>query len=482
MRSVLDRCATIALLLSTSPTLAGIAGVSFTGFADEAPLTAAFAPGGDPTTLFVGLRSGEITALDTTTGMWASQPLVQVAGVDETGEGGLLGMAFHPDFQTNGKLYVHATIDPGDANPGIFDPFVSTIREYTIDPGGAAPTVRTILEVPQPTAFHNGGWIGFNPAASGAERSQLYITIGDGDAPSTGQTITGDLLGNVLRLDIDGDDFPLDSDRNYAIPSTNPFVGQSGEDEIFAYGLRNPFRAGFDRLTGDLWIGDVGDGLREEINVIRSGEGGGQNFGWDACEGLLASGACDALKASATVVDPVYDYSHPGNGPSPPNFEGVSVTGGLVYRGPDPELNGTYLFGDVFAPLSRYWSLDAADPLGSVQDIDGQLLLDGFTIGGPIGFVEDASGNVYILSLGGSIYRIETDTLVDGDFNADGVVDIADYTTWRDGLGGDYMQADYGVWQMNFGRSASDPAAASALPEPSAVLLCLIAFGCCRRR
>ena len=470
----------VALAFSAPGAFAAISGVSEVVFFDgEVPLVATHAPG-DRDHLIVGLRSGRVEVVDLTTGQAAAQPLVTVPGVDTMTEGGLLGVAFHPDFQSNGKFYVHATLDPGDANPGFFDPFVSSVLEYTVPaatPYVADPTPRVILEVPQPFANHNGGWIGFNPVASPSEASQLYVAIGDGgiEGPDNpGQDVEGNLLGNLLRIDVDGDDFPADPNRNYAIPSDNPFVGVAGEDEVFAYGLRNPYRASFDRQTGDLWIGDVGDAEREEINVIRAGDAPGKNFGWDACEGLVASAACSAL--GAAVTDPVYDYSHPGSidpGYSPPEFRGRSVTGGRVYRGPDPDLQGLYLFGDVFPDFGSggeaFWSLDADDPVGSVERLEDDLFPGEQTnfLGGPVSFGEDAVGNVYILTFFG-VYRVETDALVAGDFNADGVVDAADYTVWRDTL---RDAPSYATWSAAYGATAQDGPAGAATPEPSAALL-----------
>ncbi|QDT67257.1 Soluble aldose sugar dehydrogenase YliI precursor [Planctomycetes bacterium MalM25] len=462
--------AAVSALLIVSPAAAGISGVTYLAFPDSEPLAAAHAPN-DPTTLYVAHRNGVIRGLDVAAGTWDVDPLLEVAGVDASGEGGLLGFAFHPDFATNQKLYVHATIDPGDAMPGVLDPFNTQVLEYTFDPGGAAPAVRTILSVPQPTAFHNGGWIGFNPAASAGEEGLLYLTIGDGDTPASAQSITsGDLLGKVLRIDPTGDEYPADADRNYAIPSTNPFIGGNEDGEIYAYGLRNPFRASIDRLTGDLWIGDVGDDTREEVDVIRAATGGGENFGWDACEGLTdsdGSGGCAVLKASTTVTDPVYDYMRPGVGPV--DFTGVSVIGGVVYRGPDPAVQGRYLFGDIFAPGASYWSLDADDPVGSIANLEPELFPDDNSIGGPVAFAEDLDGNVYILTRFSGIYRIDTDAVVPGDFNADGVVDAADYTVWRDGLG---SPAEYAAWQANYGATAVTWTAPSqGVPEPTTVLL-----------
>lgn len=480
----LSFCALVAL-----PLRAAITGVDFIAEVGSDPLAAVAAPG-DADHLYVAQRDGVVRVLDLQTSSLLNDPLVTVPGVDQLGEGGLLGMAFHPEFQNNGKFYVHATLDPGDANPGQFNPYLSTILEYTVS--GADPLIvdsapRTVLEVQQPFANHNGGWIGFNPAASGSAESYLYVTMGDGGDGSTGQTLTGDLLGTVLRIDVDGDDFPADDSRNYAIPASNPFVGITGEDEIFAYGLRNPFRANFDRQNGDLWIGDVGEGAREEIDVIRGDSLGGENFGWDACEGLVSSGACDTLKATpgSNVIDPVYDYSHNSQGPSAPEFRGVSVIGGVVYRGPDPEVHGRYLFGDVFAQEEYFWSLDAADPVGSVQRLESELFPgeEGNTIGGPVSFGEDADGNVYILTRWGGIFRIVTDATISADFDRNGVVDALDLATLLDGYGAEnpsFFQGDSnvdgivsGADLLNWQRLFTPPASLEQVPEPVAGWLVL---------
>lgn len=481
-------CAFILAVISCLPLSAAISGVEFITEVGDFPLAAVAAPGNDDH-LFVAQRDGVVRVINLQTSSVLTDPLVTVGGVDSFGEGGLLGLAFHPDFQTNGKFYVHATLDPGDANPGFENPFVSTILEYTVgetNPLVADASPRTILEVPQPGPFHNGGFLGFNPAANAGESSYLYITIGDGDVASTGQSLTGDLLGNVLRIDVDGDDFPVDAARNYAIPPSNPFVGVTGEDEIFAFGLRNPFRANFDRHNGDLWIGDVGDGAREEIDVIRGDSVGGENFGWDACEGLINSAGCGALKTSTNVVDPVYDYSHNFQGPSDPEFRGVSVIGGVVYRGPDPEVHGRYLFGDVFAQEEFFWSLDAANPVGSVQRLEPELFPgeDGNTIGGPVTFGEDSAGNIYVTTTWGGIYRITTDATISADFDRNGIVNAVDLATLLAGFGTqgasffdgdtDVNGAVTGLDLLNWQRLFTPTPAIEQVPEPMSGVLALV--------
>lgn len=234
----------------------------------------------------------------------------------------------------------------------------------------------------------------------------LYISSGDGggiSGPGNGQN-TSTLLGTMLRIDINGDDFAADPNRNYAIPNNNPFVGQSGADEIYAYGLRNPWRSSFDRVTGDLYIGDVGAQTREEINVIKAGTTDATNLGWSSREGSPDN------NVPAGFTDPIYDYTH-GSG----DFEGQSITGGYVYRGDIAELQGRYFFGDF--NRGRLWSLnfDGSDP----DDFDGtnftglidwtdNINIDAGSTALISSFGEDNQGNLYLVSFLGDIFRFES--------------------------------------------------------------------------
>jgi len=207
----------------------------------------------------------------------------------------------------------------------------------------------------------------------------------------------------MLRLDIDGDDFPADNNRNYAIPATNPFVGGTGDDEIFLYGLRNPWRCSFDRLTGDLYIGDVGQSNREEISFFPAAGHPDRNMGWRLREGTIQTPAGGiGGPRPADNVDPIYDY--PRTGP----FGGSSVTGGYVYRGPVPGLRGNYFFTDFNS--NNLWSFrfDGSDP----ADFNGQnfsalfrwnnvVSVNAGTISQVASFAEDLEGNLYLLDLGG---------------------------------------------------------------------------------
>ena len=243
-----------------------------------------------------------------------------------------MGLAFHPDYATNGRFYVNVTTAAGGGD--------TSIREYTRQTADIADaaSARVLIAIDQPFTNHNGGWMGFSPVDG-----LLYITSGDGgsggDPQNNAQTITNNLLGKLLRIDPLGNN---SSNGQYGIPASNPFVGITGDDEIWAYGLRNPWRCSFDSLTGDLYIADVGQGAKEEIDVQPASNLGGTNYGWRVREGTNGG-------ALPGAIDPVYDYGH-GTG----NLEGFSVTGGYLYRGPIAALNGHYFFADYVS--DRIWS------------------------------------------------------------------------------------------------------------------------------
>jgi glucose/arabinose dehydrogenase len=401
------------ILVSSTPVVrAEIEGLQRVASGLDAPIYVTHAPG-DFSRLFIAQRGGQIRILDLETGVVRPTPFLSTT-VDTSGEGGLLGMAFHPDYAEagspgEGRFYLNMTTG---------SPFTTRIREYSVDasdPDLADPTPTQILAFAQPQTNHNGGWIGFSPIDD-----YLYIPTGDGgggDDTGSGHTagtgnaqdITNNRLGKVLRIDVDGDDFPADAGRNYAIPPTNPFAGAIvGDDEIWAYGLRNPFRASFDRSTGDLWIGDVGQSAREEIDFQPAGSDGGENYGWRLREGLIQTPGSVGGARPPGNVDPVYDYNR-DNDP----FGGTVVTGGYVYRGPDPDLQGKYFFLDsrnsAATSDDNYWMFDPANPFGTVQNIDALLAPDVGSAEFPVSFGEDARGNLYIAYIAsGEVYRIQT--------------------------------------------------------------------------
>ncbi|MCZ6492810.1 MAG: PQQ-dependent sugar dehydrogenase [Planctomycetota bacterium] len=288
------------------------------------PVFATHAPG-DFSRLFIVEQRGVIKILDLATKMVLAEPFLDIDVLvggpnDNFDERGLLGLAFHPDYQTNGYFYVNYTNNSSD----------TSIRRFTVsgNPDIADPaSFFTLLTISQPFANHNGGWMGFGP-----NDDYLYIATGDGgffcDPGQRAQDITNQLLGKMLRIDVDGDDFPKDINRNYAIPPDNPFVGVTGDDEIWAYGLRNPWRSSFDRETGDLYIADVGQNAREEIDYQPAASRGGENYGWDCEEGTecansvspdCAGTANGCSCGDPTLVNPIHEYTH--------SF-GFSITGG----------------------------------------------------------------------------------------------------------------------------------------------------------
>jgi glucose/arabinose dehydrogenase len=380
------------------------------------------APPGDFERLFiVEQHTGRIRILRLATRTLENDPFLDIDGISTLDEQGLLGLAFDPDYDSNGTFYVYLT-----------DPASRVLRfQVSSDPDVADPaSQQQVLAFDQPQPNHNAGWIGFGPDGF------LYVATGDGGAsndegdghtPDTGnaQDLSDNLLGKILRLDVGGDDFPNDTDRNYAIPPDNPFVGVAGDDEIWAYGLRNPWRASFDRQTGDLWIGDVGQNDCEEINVILSGSSGGENFGWRLREGVIQTPAAGIGGAKPPgALDPVIDYPHPGNtepcsGP-PAGVEGFSVTGGYVYRGPEPSLRGRYFFADFVA--ADLWSfvfdgsLPAAFDGSNYVDFanhadDPRFVPAEGSIRRISAFGEDAAGELYVLNLeDGEIFLVPEPT------------------------------------------------------------------------
>jgi glucose/arabinose dehydrogenase len=412
------------LLLCASAARAGLDGLDRVASGLSAPIFVTHAPN-DFSRLFIAERGGAIKILNLQSGIVEPTAFLSIPSIDAEGEGGLLGLAFHPDYQTNGKFYVNLTQDNGgDTSLGVTSPFSTHVREYTVSAGNPnlanpAPS-KTILTFVQPQTNHNGGWIGFSPLDQ-----NLYIASGDGGASNdtggghtagTGnaQDITNNPLGKMLRLDVNGPDaFPADANKNYAIPPTNPFISgtnAAGDDEIWAYGLRNPFRNSFDRATGDLWIGDVGQGQREEIDHqpgTGAGSAGGANYGWRLREGLIQTPTVGGAKP-VDNVDPVYDYDRDAD-----QFGGTVVTGGYVYRGPDTDLQGKYFFLDSRSSATtaddNYWMFDPANPFGTVTNIDAQLLPDVGLAQFPVSFGEDANGNLYIAYIGsGEVFRIGT--------------------------------------------------------------------------
>jgi glucose/arabinose dehydrogenase len=367
--------------------------VSRVGAGFNQPLFVAAVPDGSGR-VFVVERGGRVRILNPATGAVAATAFLDVSAETTTdGERGLLGFAVAPDFAASGLFYVYMTNLTGD----------SELRRYRTLAGNrdqADPTTGDIiLRFAQPFANHNGGWLDFGPDGF------LYLGSGDGgsagDPFNNGQN-TNTLLGKILRIDVSSDAFPSDAFRDYAIPPSNPFAIAGGRPEVWAFGLRNPFRASFDSLTGNLWIGDVGQNAVEEIDLMRSTDGGA-NFGWRVFEGSqLFSGP-----AIAGTVPPVAEYGH-GNGPR----QGNSVTGGYVYRGPIEGLRGQYVFGDFVN--GNLWSFPIARVSIGTTLPSAQFTLRraDFTptqgaINNISSFGVDQEVNLYIVDIDGEIFRIE---------------------------------------------------------------------------
>lgn len=288
-------------------------------------------------------------------------------------EQGLLGLAFHPRYLENGYFYLNYTDREGN----------TVIARYRVsaDPNRADPaTEERLLQVPQPYANHNGGVTSFGPDG------YLYLGLGDGgsggDPLGAGQD-RSTLLGKILRIDVD-------AGEPYATPPTNPFASSDGRPEIWAYGLRNPWRFSFDRLTGDLWIADVGQNSFEEINFQPAGSTGGENYGWNIMEGFSCYGSSDCSQEG--LVLPIHDYSTRAEG-------NCSVTGGYVYRGPLEEWQGIYLYGDFCS--GRVWGLLGDNDNGWRNS----LLFE--TSQSISSFGQDPEGQLYLVSIRGSIFRLE---------------------------------------------------------------------------
>ncbi|HJQ20159.1 MAG TPA: PQQ-dependent sugar dehydrogenase [Gemmatimonadaceae bacterium] len=330
------------------------------------------APAGDAR-LFIVEQGGRIRVVKN--GTLLPQPYLDVsARISSGGERGLLGLAFHPAFARNGYFYVNYTDPQGNTK----------VERYHASPTSDvadATSGFSILAVAQPFANHNGGDVVF-----GAD-GMLYVGMGDGgsggDPQGNGQN-KSTLLGKLLRLDVDGG-------TPYRVPSDNPFVGQAGaRGEIWALGLRNPWRFAFDRVGGTLYIADVGQGSYEEVNVVPATTAG-VNYGWVIMEGLHCYNASSCNQSGLRL--PVLEYDH---------GEGCSITGGFVYRGAAvPSLRGHYFYSDYCTGFLK--SFRFAN--GSATD---RHTWDVGNLGSVLSFGEDAAGELYILSANGSVYKIVT--------------------------------------------------------------------------
>src|SRR6266550_710430 len=400
------------------------------------------APPGDSGRLFIVQQNGRIRILNLATGTLNPTPFLTLTGLQTGGEQGLLGMAFDPSYAANGKFYLNFTV-PG----GAFGHGVTHVSQFTVsaNPNIADPTSERILfTFDHPQANHNGGWIGFSSRAGDA--NNLYIATGDGGGANdqgTGHIEPGGnaqslttLLGKMLRIHINS------AAGTYTIPPNNPFIGVTGaRGEIWAFGLRNPFRNSFDSQTGRMFIGDVGQSSREEIDVQQpTHPGGGENYGWRVREGSVQNPAFPGVPTPPGAINPIFDY---------PRSVGRTVIGGYVYRGQQiPNLRGVYVFGDFLGPDSgpgtgQIFTLNYNGTIASnFQNVTGQLFptrAGGFTLSNPSSLGEDANGELYIADIGnGSVFKI-VGSVGKSDFNGDGKADIL----WQNTSGA------RAIWLMN---------------------------------
>ena len=302
--------------------------------------------------------------------------------VSTDSERGLLGLAFHPEYAENGRLFVNYTRGDG----------ATVIAEFAVSDDANvadAASEKVVLTVPQPFANHNGGDLAFGPDG------YLYIGMGDGGAggdPENNGQDPATLLGAMLRIDVD-------SGEPYGVPQSNPFVGEGGAaPEVWAYGLRNPWRFSFDRETGDLWIADVGQNAFEEVNLQSADSAGGENYGWNITEGESCFNEANARAPLEScdeegLTGPVLTYPH---------SEGRSITGGYVYRGAAiPALVGHYVYGDFVS--GTLWGAAAQAGGGYAST---ELAQSGFNV---VAFGEDETGELYVADFGGTVYRLVSD-------------------------------------------------------------------------
>jgi Glucose / Sorbosone dehydrogenase len=373
----------------------------------------ACSPPGDWSRLFIIEKTGGIRILDLATGQMLATAFLDLTSIVASDfEQGLHGLAFPSDFNTTGEFYVSFTLKPAAD---------SVIARYRLssDPNVADPASQEVLlRYPRPLG-HYAGWIGFGPDG------YLYYASGDGgtfnnpDPLNRAQDITDQPMGKILRIDVNGPDaFPVDPMKNFAIPPDNPFVGKEGDDEIWAFGLRQPWRCAFDAATGDFWIADVGQETWEEINLeppASGGFGGGNNYGWRCMEAADCTGFGGCICGAPELLLPAFAYGHD---------VGCSITGGFVYRGcATPALAGRYVYADYCS--GRIWSMTWDGQQAEIEEHTAELN----PIEAPIAtsitsFGEDATGELYVCTYGGAVFRIGAANVPDCD--ADGIPDACE--------------------------------------------------------
>jgi glucose/arabinose dehydrogenase len=482
------------------------------------PTIATFAPGDDNDVYIAELKGANVNTLggivkyNRTT--QTKTTIVSGLGTVSTGDGGVVGLTFNPNFASNGLFYV--AYNKSDGNT-----FNNYLVEYHMNSDGtAAPSSRAnntglIYKYAQlnPINYHSIDWIGFDPTATGDAQNYLYVTTGDGgplidDTSVTGFAKNATLLGTdvgkpytqsplnpygkILRLNVDpnaADAYPADANKNFAIPAGNPLAGVGGGvlPEVVAAGFKNPFRGNFDRATGDFYVGDVGNVGREEIDFIKAGTMGTPatafDFGWPTKEGMLDPPAGITIGAgndytdqdlATPMINPIQEHHHLGDGSVPANMQANAIIGGVVYHGPITSLQGKYIYGDYVTNhiyLSNFdrntspATFNGAN-LTNLQEVSSswESLIQGNPAGKdlefPTSFSEDSQGNLYVVSFGNS----PNDSLNGGSvrFFGEAIGEIYELVALPLG---DYNHngvvdaADYTVWRDSFGQSGTGLAA-----------------------
>jgi glucose/arabinose dehydrogenase len=373
------------------------------------------APPGDTSRIFVAEQHGTIKIINLPSGTVNATPFLDITFEVGQGQGpGILGMTFDPDYATNGHFYVSWT----SADDGIFGSGISYVARYTVsaDPNVADPATEVrIISADQPDTDHDWDWIGFSNRPG--DEGNLYICSGDGgglndnapnhlDPDGNAQSLET-LLGKILRIHIE-------ADGTYTIPPDNPFFGAAPptRQEIWTFGLRNPFRASFHPDTGDMFIADVGETQREEIDVqLASNPSGGENYGWRYREGLIQNPFFENHPPPPDAIDPILDYAH--------GDIGICVIGGYFYHGTTvSDLAGLYVFGDCFGLKTgdftgKIFTLRYENGVVSdFTEITSQLFptsVGGYNLSGVTSFGEDANNELYITTLGGDVFKITAD-------------------------------------------------------------------------
>ncbi|MDP1660877.1 MAG: PQQ-dependent sugar dehydrogenase, partial [Phycisphaerales bacterium] len=357
--------------------------------------------------------------------------------VSRGGEEGVLSIVFAPDYTTSGKFYIYYTMNAPAANGNITwsfsgngtggNPYTATtngqnvVFEFQRDPANhslaLASSENMVFTVADPYTNHNGAHMAFG------SDGMLYFGTGDGGSGNDPGDRAGNpnsLLGKMLRIDPSSDGFPADATRNYAIPAGNPYAGGGGSPEIWARGLRNPWRWSFDRWNGDTWIADVGQNLWEEVNRVVGNGGPNLHYGWRAREGLISTGLSTSY--SATYTGPLYVYPHSTgqagtNGNYASGTSGFSIVGGYVYRGNAIRpWRGKYIFSDTYT--NQVWAFNSTVPTGAgtpaAVGLENWTTLLRSTVGGVtpasisniVSFGEDNDGELFIVQIGGRIRKI----------------------------------------------------------------------------